>query len=137
MPHPVGLPELFLDRSVGRIKVPQLLRAHGLRLVTLAEHYGVPADENVADVAWLRLVGERRWLAVMKDDRIRYVPAERQALLKHRVRAVVLTNANLSSLDMAERIIRAVPSLADLCSSDDGPFLCAIHARRIELIPLS
>ena len=49
MPHPDGLPELFLDRSLGRIKVPQLLRDAGLNLVTLAEHYGVPTDESVAD----------------------------------------------------------------------------------------
>ena len=49
MPHPDGLPELFLDRSLGRIKVPQMLRAAGLSLITLAEHYGVPADESVAE----------------------------------------------------------------------------------------
>ena len=44
--HPAGLPELFLDRSLGRIKVPQLLRDAGLRLITLAEHYGIPKDEE-------------------------------------------------------------------------------------------
>jgi hypothetical protein len=51
--HPDALPDLFLDRSLGRIKVPQLLRDAGLRLVTLAEHYGVPADEAVVDEEWL------------------------------------------------------------------------------------
>lgn len=49
MPHPDGLPDLFLDRSLGRIKVPSLLRDFGLRLVTLSEHYGIPDDEAVAD----------------------------------------------------------------------------------------
>jgi hypothetical protein len=47
--HPDGLPDLFLDRSLGRIKVPRWLRAAGLRLVTLSEHYGVPADEDVPE----------------------------------------------------------------------------------------
>jgi PIN like domain len=55
--HPDALPDLFLDRSLGRIKVPRLLREAGLRLVTLAEHYGVPADEIVADEEWLELAG--------------------------------------------------------------------------------
>ena len=32
----------------------------GLRLVTLAEHYGVPADETIADEEWLELAGEQR-----------------------------------------------------------------------------
>lgn len=59
MPHPDGLPELFLDRSLGRIKVPTLLRGAGLQLVTLSEHYGVPTDETVADEDWLQLAGER------------------------------------------------------------------------------
>src|SRR5258706_9122750 len=65
--HPDRLPDLFLDRSLGRIKVPRLLREAGLRLVTLAEHYGVPADEKVADEDWLELAGKSRWAVFMKD----------------------------------------------------------------------
>lgn len=57
MSHPDALPDLFLDRSLGRIKVPELLRDAGLRLVTLAEHYGVPADEAVVDEEWLEFAG--------------------------------------------------------------------------------
>ena len=49
MPHPDGLPDLFLDRSLGRVTVPRLLRDEGLRLVSLAERYGVPQDESVSD----------------------------------------------------------------------------------------
>ena len=55
MSHPDGLPDLFLDRSLGRIVVPNLLRAAGLRLVTLAEHDGIPEDEDVTDEDWLEL----------------------------------------------------------------------------------
>jgi hypothetical protein len=55
--HPAGLPDLFLDRSLGRIKVPALLRAAGLRLKTLSERYGIPADEAIADQDWLELAG--------------------------------------------------------------------------------
>ena len=77
MSHPDPLPDLFLDRSLGRIKVPRLLRDAGLRLVALAEHYGVPADETVADEDWLELAGRSGWAVFMKDTRIRYNPAER------------------------------------------------------------
>jgi hypothetical protein len=48
--HPEGLPDLFLDRSLGRRQVPELLRGAGLRLHTLAEVYGIPADEGVPAV---------------------------------------------------------------------------------------
>jgi hypothetical protein len=94
--HPDGLPDLFLDRSLGRIKVPRLLRAAGLRLITLAEHYGIPGDEDVADDEWLRLAGRRGWVVFMKDSRIRYNHAEREAVKAHRVRCFCLANQNLA-----------------------------------------
>jgi len=134
--HPDGLPDLFLDRSLGRKKVPDLLRAEGLRVVTLAEHYGIPHDETVEDVEWLQLCGERGWFAVMKDDRIRYVGAERHALVESRVRAAVITNANLSAADMASRIIRALTDLAEISSDREGPFLFALQQNRLDEISL-
>ena len=136
MSHPDGLPDLFLDRSLGRKKVPDLLRTEGLRLVTLAEHYGIPDDETIEDTDWLQLCGEKGWLAIMKDDRIRYVGAEKQALIEHRVRAAVITNAHLPASEMAARIIRALTDLANICAIRSGPFLYALHANRIEIVDL-
>jgi hypothetical protein len=57
--HPRGLPDLFLDRSLGRHQVARVLRATGLRLRTLAEVYGIPADEKISDVEWLARGGMR------------------------------------------------------------------------------
>ena len=33
-------PLFFVDRSLGRVRLPRLLRADGWSLVTMAEHYG-------------------------------------------------------------------------------------------------
>lgn len=63
--HPSGLPDLSLDRILGRHQVPALLRASGLRLHTLAEVYGVPADEGVTDIQWLAMAGGRGWPVLM------------------------------------------------------------------------
>jgi hypothetical protein len=49
-------PELltfFIDRDLGRLAFPGGLRAAGLSVVTLAEHYGVDESENVADEVWM------------------------------------------------------------------------------------
>ena len=59
--HPDGLPHVFVDRSLGRVIVPRLLREAGLRLTTLAEHYGIPRDESVADVTWMEDTARLRW----------------------------------------------------------------------------
>ena len=64
-----------------------MLRAAGLRLTTLAEHYGIPADEAISDVTWLRDAGLRQEVVFMKDSRVRYNPAEKQAVQAFRVRA--------------------------------------------------
>jgi hypothetical protein len=128
--HPDGLPDLFLDRSLGRIKVPRLLRDDGLRLVTLAEHYGVPADEKIADEEWLQLAGERGWAVFMKDTRIRYNPAEREAVTAHAVRCFCLSSQNLSAQEMVRRFLDNLGSITTACA-EAGPFIYAVHSNRI------
>lgn len=129
--HPDGLPDLFVDRSLGRIRVPSLLRAAGLRLVTLSERYGTPADETVADHEWLSDAGERGEAVLMKDSRIRYQPAEKAALSRHAVRCFCLTSGNLSGDAMAACVLDNLEAITRACS-DPGPFIYAVQRRRIE-----
>jgi hypothetical protein len=131
VPHPDGLPELFLDRSLGRIKVPGLLRDAGLNLVTLAEHYGVPTDETVADEEWLQLAGVQGWAVFMKDTRIRYNPAERAAVRDHDVRCFCLSSQSLSGEDMAARFLDNLEAIVAACA-EEGPFIYVVYANRIE-----
>lgn len=135
MSHPDGLPELFLDRSLGRIKVPRLLRDPGLRLVTLAEHYGIPADEKVADEEWLQLAGESAWAVFMKDTRIRYNPAEREAVMAHAVQCFCLPSQSLSADDMAARFLDNLDAITTACA-EPGPFIYAVHTNRIERLKI-
>ncbi len=135
MSHPDGLPDLFLDRSLGRIKVPQLLRAAGLRLTTLAEHYGIPADESVADDDWLQMAGGRGWLVFMKDTRVRYNRPEREAVKAHCVRCFCLANQNLTGDEMAGRFLSNLDAIVRACN-EPGPFIYAVHQTRIEKLPI-
>ncbi len=133
--QPEGLPDLFLDRSLGRRQVPVMLREAGLRLHTLAEVYGVPADQEVVDTAWLQLAGERGWPVLMKDERIRYRPAERAALVAHRVQAFCLTGGNLRAAVMAEQYLAVINDLAHACETP-GPFLYAVSTRGLHRLDL-
>lgn len=133
--HPEGLPDLFLDRSLGRVQVPSLLRAAGLRVRTLAEEYGVPADEKVADVDWLAHAGRKGWPVLMKDERIRYRPVEKEAVIVFKVQAFCLTNGNLRAAAMAEQFLAVIDQIASRCR-EPGPFLYSVLAsgiRRVEL----
>ena len=134
--HPSGLPDLFLDRSLGRHRVPTLLRASGLRLRTLAEVYGVPADEGVTDIQWLAMTGSRGWPVLMKDERIRYRTAEREALIAQGVRSFCLTGGNLRAAEMAEQFLAAIDQIAEACVAP-GPFLYAVSGRGLRRLHLS
>jgi hypothetical protein len=133
--HPDGLPDLFLDRSLGRIKVPALLRGEGLRLITLSEHYGMPADEHVRDEEWLELAGTNGWAVFMKDARIRYNRAEREAVRAFRVRCFCLSSQSISGEEMAARFVRNLPRITAACERP-GPFVYAVHKNRIEELEL-
>lgn len=133
--HPDGLPDLFLDRSLGRHQVASILRTAGLRVRTLAEVYGIPADETVSDVTWLSRIGDEGWAALMKDERIRYRGVERDAVLTHRVQAFCLVGGNLRATDMAERYLSALDFMVNACQ-EPGPFLYAVSAAGLRRVSL-
>jgi hypothetical protein len=133
--HPNGLPDLFLDRSLGRHKVPLALRAAGLRLTTLAERYGVPADERVTDVDWLSEAGRHGEVVFMKDERIRYNLAERTVVREHAVRCFCLSRKDLDANAMAALYIDRLPGIVRACSSE-GPFIFVVNRGGLRRLPL-
>ena len=135
MPHPDRLPDVFVDRSLGRVKVPGLLREAGLRLVTLAERYGMPLDEAVTDEQWLRDAGAQGEVVFMKDTRVRYNAAEKAAILSARVRCFCLARRDLPAFEMASRFLRNLDAITVACG-EPGPLLYAVHERRIEQLSL-
>lgn len=71
----------------------------------------------------------------MKDSRIRYNKAEREALRTHRVRCFCLSSQNLNGEQMAARFLDNLPRITAACS-EPGPFIYAVHRTRIERLPL-
>ncbi|MEW6353663.1 MAG: hypothetical protein AB1469_05130 [Pseudomonadota bacterium] len=66
----------FIDRSLGKKAVTDALRAAGARAEVHDDH--LPQDAK--DETWLRYVGERNWVVLTQDDRIRFHHHERAAL---------------------------------------------------------
>ncbi|MFC6706178.1 hypothetical protein [Flexivirga alba] len=125
----------FVDRSLGRRQVPDALRADGWDLVTLSEHYGIPTDETVDDVEWLELAGRQHWPVLMKDEKIRYRPAERAAVIEHGVSAFYLTSGNLSGAQMSELYISHRDAIWRLAVAP-GPSLFAVSRTGVRAINL-
>jgi len=68
-------------------------------------HPDWPLKKDAADEVWLAYVGNLGWVAVFRDRRIRYRPAERDALARHAVRAVsITTKSDLTNMAKAKLI---------------------------------
>lgn len=126
MSHPTGLPDLFVDRSLGRHKVPNILRAAGLRLTTLAEHYGVPADERIADVTWLTDATANGWVCLMKDSAIARNDAEKNTVIAVGARCFCLARQSLSGEVMAGWFLAALDEMTDAVATTPAPFIFAV-----------
>ncbi len=71
----------------------------------------------------------------MKDTRIRYNPAEREAVKSHRVRCFCLSSQSLTGDDMATRFLTNLKRISAACDQP-GPFIYAVHKNRIEKLTL-
>jgi hypothetical protein len=123
-------PRFFLDRSLGRRAVPEALRADGWEVITLAEHYGMPADEQVAETAWIEEAAKRGWPILMKDKRIRHRQAEITAVTEHKARCFVITRGDLLSADMAQRFITNKAAIL-AAVTQPGPYIYSVQRDRI------
>jgi hypothetical protein len=87
----------------------------------------LPIDAGVA--------GDRGEVAFMKDGRVRYNPAEKAAIIRHRVRCFCVSRRDLTAEAMTRRFLQNLDRIADACSKP-GPFMYAVHENRIEQLDL-
>ena len=92
----------------------------------LVEQHNSHFGRRTEDVDWLPFVGQRNWVVVTKDKRIRTHPLERQALLNAGVRAFILVSGNLKGTEMAAIFAEAMPAMLKLIAEQPAPFIARI-----------
>ncbi len=115
------------------MQVPRLLRDKGLDLVTLAEIYGVPADEEVRDTDWLEKAGTEGWVVFTKDWKIRSNRLEREMVSAHGVQMFGLSRQDLTADAMATRFVNNLRHITDACQTP-VPFIYVVQESRIERV---
>ncbi|HEV2450626.1 MAG TPA: hypothetical protein VGS62_01710 [Streptosporangiaceae bacterium] len=125
-----GPPEFLVDRSLSQVLLPAELRRAGLTVHTLPGALGDQAARELPDADWIALAGERGWVVLTRDDRLRLRPAARQAITGGKVRVFCLATAGLSFAGQASylvanrlRIIRA--------ARQPGPYVYSVYRDRI------
>jgi hypothetical protein len=101
----------FIDRSLGTEPIRTELVNTGLVVEIHDDHFARDEEDRV----WLRTVGERGWVVLTKDQRLRYRPLEIAALRASKARVFVLTAGNLRGIEIAGGFVTALPGSSESC----------------------
>ena len=124
-PFAAKLPEgtvFFIDRSLGVEPIRTALVDAGLTVEIHDDHFDRDEDDRV----WLRDVGDRGWVILTKDQRLRYRPLELAALRSSRARVFILVAGNLRGSEIAAVFVKALPRIYRILASRPGPFVARI-----------
>ena len=111
----------FTDRDLGR-KFAQILREARLTVERHAEHFAA----DCPDEDWLQAVGERGWVAITHDRRIRYKPNELGAVVRHRVPLLVVVG-RAPYPELATAFVSTLPRISSFLDSHDPPFIAKVY----------
>ena len=112
----------FIDRSLGVEPIRAALINSGLVVEIHDDHFARDEEDRV----WLKTVGERGWVVLTKDQRLRYRPLEIGALRASNARVFVLTAGNLRGSEIAAVFLAALPRMCRVLHSRPGPFVARV-----------
>ena len=124
-PSAAKLPDgtvFFIDRSLGVEPIRTELINAGLVAEIHDDHFARDEEDRV----WLQEVGERGWVVLTKDQRLRYRPLEIGALRASSARVFVLTAGNLRGGEIAAVFLAALPLICRILRSRPGPFVVRV-----------
>ena len=112
----------FIDRSLGVEPIKTKLVESALIVEVHDDHFARDEEDRV----WLKTAGERGWVILTKDQRLRYRPLEIAALRASNARVFVLTAGNLRGSQIAAVFLEALPRIYRVLNSRRGPFVARI-----------
>lgn len=111
----------FLDRALGKRFIVQALSKHNpeIKVKVLDDYF----ESNVVDEEWLRFVGQKGWIAITKDKRIRYRTPALEIIREEKVKLFIFTKGNLTGQQMGEILIKAIPKIKTFLAKYKPPFI--------------
>lgn len=113
----------FCDENLGRLKFPQRLRDENVRVEIYREHFapGTPDSE------WLPTIGERGWVLLTVDTRLRYNRLEQDAIMQNRLAVFVLIGGKTHT-EKADVFLKARRRIERLLAKQQPPFIAKVYA---------
>jgi Holliday junction resolvase-like predicted endonuclease len=82
--------------------------------------------KDAPDEAWIALCAERGWLAVTRDQRIRYRAGEIGAIVEHRASVFVVRAKNATGADVGEVLVATYARMQRFARKHAPPFVVGI-----------
>jgi len=116
-------PTLFLDRNLGRHVIGDRLRSEGIKIELHDDHL-LP---DSPDEDWIKLVGQKNWVAITKDKNIRYRFAELASIQEYSARIIVVRMKNATGPDIADSLLARRQRIANFVVRTPAPFVAGIY----------
>lgn len=114
-------PVFFTDRDLGK-KFPTILRDAGLTVERHADHF----PQDCPDPDWLQAIGQRGWVAITHDGRIRYKPNELAAVIEHRVALLVMIG-KAPYPQLAEAFVATRKRILRFIEQQEPPYIAKVY----------
>jgi len=111
----------FTDRDLGT-RFPEILAAAGLLVQRHRDNF--PPD--CPDEEWLRAVGEKGWVAITHESRIRYKPNELAAVIRHNVSLLVVIGKAPFPV-LASNFVATEPKIAEVLRQQAPPMIAKVY----------
>ena len=117
----------FTDRDIGPTHdcdVVRTLRGAGLRVESHSAHFA--EGRLVKDSEWLALCGEKDWLAISHDDRIRYSPLAQRTIAAFGTRLFVLIGQR-PYVQLAQNFIHSLSRVESCVGRNEDGFIARVY----------
>lgn len=113
---------LFIDRDIWSHRLDEALRTAGIPFAAHRDHF----PDDTPDPEWITAVGERGWVIVTRDRRIRYRANEVAAVRKSQLHLFALTSGNVSAAETATIVVKAWPAIQRAVATTAPPMMWSI-----------
>lgn len=118
-------PVLLLDENLSSEDIAQFLRLipHVWQIELHSDYF----PRGMSDVDVIRECAGRGWVLISCDDRIRYVPQNKAAAIKHCLRVFMFGKGNYQGVEYAAALVVGRGHLIRIVRNTAGPFFARIQ----------
>ncbi len=122
----------FFDNNLSP-RIVAGMKAFGEDVTHLTEHFAA----NTLDADWFEFIAEREMVLITKDRKIRWNPAEREAVRRHKIGAFFLGGKDLGYWRIVVQVVRNWEKIKDHVQRTPRPFAFLMRAKGTKFTRLS